>query len=107
MMRMPILLLLLVGASFGPARSALAQQATNLTRSHMDFRMQYSAASADPLGIVLRFDAGSDSFTVSNWQTYIVGGPAASNRIPPNPNFAFLGPAGAPICCCQSRLASS
>jgi surface-anchored protein len=74
-----------------------ARQATNLTRYHMDFRMQYSASSTNPLGIILRFDAGTDSVTVSNWQAYIVGGAGSSNRIPGNPSFAFLGPVGAPV----------
>lgn len=89
------LLVCMACLAFAPSGQAI--QATNLTRYHMDFRMRYDATAANSLGITLRYDVGTDSFTVSNWQAYIVGGAGSSNRVPANPNFAFLGSVGAPI----------
>lgn len=96
-MNLSLIRLLLLAACIAFAQTGRAIQATNLSRNHMDFRMGYDAASTNLLGITVRYDDGSDAFTVSNWQAYIVGGAASSNRVPANANFAFLGPVGSPI----------
>ena len=87
-------LALLVGAP-----DAARSQVVYLDHQHMDFRLQYNPAAegTNRLGIILGYDAGTDHFTATNQQVYIVGNTNAKLTIPSNPNFAFLGPAGAPV----------
>jgi surface-anchored protein len=68
-----------------------------LTNQHMDLRFQYDAAASgtNQLNIVLTYDPGP--VLVSNHQVYITGHTNARRTIPANPDFAFLGPAGAPV----------
>jgi len=72
-------------------------QVTYLTNQHMDFRFAYDAAASgtNQLNLVLGYDPGPN--LVSNHQFYIVGTTNAKKTIPANPNFAFLGLAGAPV----------
>lgn len=96
-MNLPLIRLLLAVTCLCLAQAGRAVQATNLTRYHMDFRMRYDAGTTNLLGITLRYDVGTDSFTVSNWQAYVVVGAGSSNRVPANANFAFLGAVGSPV----------
>jgi surface-anchored protein len=75
---------------------ALSAQVTYLTNQHMDFRLQYdaSAMGSNRLNIILGYDPGQRA---TNDQVYIVGNTNARITIPSNPNFAFLGAAGAPV----------
>jgi surface-anchored protein len=68
-----------------------------LTNQHMDFRFQYDSAASgtNQLNIVLTYDPGP--VLVSNDQVFIVAHTAAKKTIPSNPDYAFLGPAGAPV----------
>lgn len=74
-------------------------QVSYLDRQHMDFRLEYDvgAVGANQLNVVLGYDQGTGHFTATNSQVYIVGNTNAKKTIPSNPNYAFLGPAGAPV----------
>jgi surface-anchored protein len=76
--------------------SAASAQVTYLTNQHMDFRLQYdaSAMGSNRLDIILGYDPGQRA---TNDKVYIVGNTNARITIPSNPNFAFLGAAGAPV----------
>lgn len=80
------------------ARIAQAQ-VTYLDHQHMDFRLEYDAAATgtNRLNLVLGYDQGTGHFTATNTQVYIVGNTNAKKTIPSNPNYAFLGPVGAPV----------
>lgn len=75
-------------------------QVLYLNRQHMDLRIQFNAAAFDTnrLDIVMKHDlAGVDSIA-TNQQVYIVRTNTVSSVIvPSNPDYAFLGPVGAPI----------
>ena len=75
---------------------AASAQVTNLSNQHMDFRLQYNATAigSNQLDVILGYDPGQ---RVTNTQAYIVGNTNSKVTIPSNPNFAFLGSAGAPI----------
>lgn len=89
---------ILTAAVMGVTLLAQAQVAY-LDHQHMDFRLEYNSAAegTNRLDIILGYDTGVDHFTATNQQVYIVGGPGAQLTIPSNPNYAFLGAAGAPI----------
>jgi surface-anchored protein len=76
----------------------LAAQPLYLTNQHMDIWCRYDAGAvgSNQLGLVLQYNAPAIT-TVSNDQFYIVGGASAKKTIPDIPDFAFMGPAGAPI----------
>lgn len=76
--------------------SLVAQaEVSYLTNQHMDFRLQYdaSATGSNRLGVILGYDPGQRA---TNDQVYIVSATNAKVNIPSNPNYAFLGTAGAP-----------
>lgn len=76
----------------------LIAQPLYLTNQHMDISFRYDAGAvgSNQLNLVLQYNAPA-STTVSNDQFYIVGAAAAKKTVPANPDFAFLGSAGAPI----------
>jgi len=71
-------------------------QVTYLTNQHMDFRLQYfpTAEGSNRLDMILAYDPGIRG---TNTGIYIVGNTNAKTAISGNPNFAFLGTAGAPV----------
>lgn len=89
-MKTPALLLILLSAH------CAAGEVTNLTNQHMDFRLEYDATAlgSNRLNIILGYDPGQRA---TSDQVYIVAGENAQLTIPSNPNFSFLGPAGAPV----------
>ena len=74
----------------------VSAQTLYLTNQHVDLRLQYDGAAtgSNQLDVILEYDQGQQAI---NSQVYIVGNTNAKLTIPSNPNFAFLGPAGAPI----------
>jgi surface-anchored protein len=85
--------LLLTGLLAFPATA----EVLTLTNQHMDIRFQYhpAASGTNRLGLVLGVDPGP--VLLSNYQFTITAHTNAQRIIPANPNFAFLGPAGAPV----------
>ncbi|MFN3407406.1 MAG: choice-of-anchor M domain-containing protein [Limisphaerales bacterium] len=74
-----------------------AGQVLTLTNQHMDIRFQYhpAASGTNRFSLVLGVDPGP--VLLSNYQFTITAHTNAQRIIPANPNFAFLGPAGAPV----------
>jgi|GEM_PF-552617 len=89
----PFALLLLAALLAEPTTA----QVLTLTNQHMDIRLQYhpAASGTNRLHLVLGVDPGP--VLLSNHQFYITAHTNAQRIIPANPNFAFLGPAGAPV----------
>lgn len=79
--------------------TAARAQVAYLDHQHMDFRLAYDAGAdgTNKLNLLLGYNNGTEIFTVSNSQVYIIGNTNAKKAIPANPNYAFLGPVGAPI----------
>jgi len=75
-----------------------------LTYQHMDFRVDYQpdAEGTNRLDLHVRYNVSYEVdpngyLTATNKYLYIVGGPNAELFIPSNPDYAFLGPPGAPV----------
>ena len=92
-------LTLAAGLTLATVLSATASEVVYLDRAHMDLRVQYDPAAEETnrLGLVLGYDTGSMRLTATNDAVYIVGGNEAKLAVPANPDYAFLGPAGAPV----------
>lgn len=79
--------------------STASAQVTYLTNQHMDLRLQFhpAATGTNQLNVVLGYDSPGGLVIASNHQFYVVGTTNARRTVPANPDFAFLGPAGAPV----------
>jgi surface-anchored protein len=85
------LLAALAAAVAAPAQTNWAV----LTNEHADLRLLYTPGASNLMDLIIRNDDTQTDYAATN--VALVADELAKTVIPANPNFAFLGPAGAPV----------